>query len=77
MKKIVGTIAAIALAASSAFAGVNVGMGFNRGVFAPFLMQKIGDNTDFYMTKLCKLGMGRTSYWCIFLCFFRTNWCCS
>ena len=36
MKKIVGTIAAIALAASSAFAGVNVGMGFNRGFFVPF-----------------------------------------
>ena len=36
MKKIVGTIAAIALAASSAFAGVNVGMGFNRGFFTPF-----------------------------------------
>lgn len=36
MKKIVGTIAAIALAASSAFAGVNVGMGFNRALFVPF-----------------------------------------
>ena len=36
MKKIVGTIAAIALAASSAFAGVNVGMGFNRALFTPF-----------------------------------------
>ena len=35
MKKIVGTIAAIALAASSAFAGVNVGMGFSRGFFTP------------------------------------------
>jgi len=56
MKKIVGTIAAIALAASSAFAGVNVGMGFNRGVFAPFLMQKIGDNTDFYMTNSASWG---------------------
>ena len=58
MKKIVGTIAAIALAASSAFAGVNVGMGFNRGVFAPFLMQKIGDNTDFYMTNSASWGWG-------------------
>ena len=36
MKKIVGTIAAIALAASSAFAGANFGMGFNRGFFTPF-----------------------------------------
>ncbi|MCQ2601749.1 MAG: outer membrane beta-barrel protein [Treponema sp.] len=36
MKKIVGTIAAIALAASSAFAGANLGMGFNRGFFTPF-----------------------------------------
>ena len=35
MKKIVGTIAAIALAASSAFAGANFGMGFNRGFFTP------------------------------------------
>lgn len=35
MKKIVGPIAAIALAASSAFAGVNVGMGFSRGFFTP------------------------------------------
>ena len=34
MKKIVGTIAAIALAASSAFAGVNVGMGFNPALFS-------------------------------------------
>ena len=42
MKKIVGTIAAIALAASSAFAGVNVGMGFNRGFFVPFAY----DGTD-------------------------------
>ena len=58
MKKIVGTIAAIALAASSAFAGVNVGMGFNRGVFAPFLMQKIGDNTNFYMTNAASWGWG-------------------
>ncbi|MCI5696585.1 MAG: hypothetical protein MR349_05345, partial [Spirochaetia bacterium] len=31
-----GTIAAIALAASSAFAGANFGMGFNRGFFTPF-----------------------------------------
>lgn len=58
MKKIVGTIAAIALAASSAFAGVNVGMGFNRGVFAPFLMQEIGDKTDFYMTNAASWGWG-------------------
>jgi hypothetical protein len=36
MKKIVGTIAAIALATSAAFAEVNVGMGFNRGFFTPF-----------------------------------------
>ena len=36
MKKIVGTIAAIALAASSAFAGVNVGMGFSRAIWTPF-----------------------------------------
>ena len=36
MKKIVGTIAAIALAASSAFAGANFGMGFNRAFFTPF-----------------------------------------
>ena len=36
MKKIVGTIAAIALAASSAFAGANFGMGFNRALFTPF-----------------------------------------
>ena len=36
MKKIVGTIAAIALAASSAFAGANFGMGFSRGFFTPF-----------------------------------------
>ncbi|MCR5613802.1 hypothetical protein [Treponema sp.] len=36
MKKIVGTIAAIALATSAAFAEVNVGMGFNRAIFAPF-----------------------------------------
>ena len=42
MKKIVGTIAAIALAASSAFAGVNVGMGFNRGVWMPVK----GDGND-------------------------------
>ena len=35
MKKIVGIIAAIALAASSAFAGANFGMGFNRGFFTP------------------------------------------
>jgi len=34
MKKIVGTIAAIALAASSAFAGVNVGMGYNPALFS-------------------------------------------
>ena len=42
MKKIVGTIAAIALAASSAFAGANFGMGFNRGVWMPVK----GDGND-------------------------------
>ena len=36
MKKIVGTIAAIALATSAVFADVNVGMGFSRGFFTPF-----------------------------------------
>ena len=36
MKKIVGTIAAIALATSAVFADVNVGMGFSRGIFTPF-----------------------------------------
>ena len=36
MKKIVGTIAAIALATSAIFADVNVGMGFSRGIFTPF-----------------------------------------
>ncbi|MBQ0003500.1 MAG: hypothetical protein KBT21_08175 [Treponema sp.] len=35
MKKIVGTIAAVALIAASAFAEVNVGMGFSRGFFTP------------------------------------------
>ena len=35
MKKIVGTIAAIALATSAVFADVNVGMGFSRGIFTP------------------------------------------
>ena len=35
MKKIVGTIAAIALATSAIFADVNVGMGFSRGIFTP------------------------------------------
>ena len=36
MKKIVGTIAAIALATSAVFADVNVGMGFSRAIFTPF-----------------------------------------
>ncbi len=35
MKKIVGTIAAIALATSAVFADVNVGMGFSRAIFTP------------------------------------------
>ncbi|WP_407437042.1 hypothetical protein [Treponema sp.] len=36
MKKIVGTIAAIALATSAVFADVNVGMGFSRAIWTPF-----------------------------------------
>ncbi|WP_407437037.1 hypothetical protein [Treponema sp.] len=35
MKKIVGTIAAIALATSAVFADVNVGMGFSRAIWTP------------------------------------------
>ena len=53
MKKIVGTIAAIALAASSAFAGVNVGMGFNRAIFTPFAM---GTNSEPEMVTCVSWG---------------------
>ena len=45
MKKIVGTIAAIALAASSAFAGVGIG-GWGRGIWAPVAGQG-GDIVSF------------------------------
>ncbi len=36
MKKIVGTIAAIALSTSAVFSYVNVGMGFSRAIWTPF-----------------------------------------
>ena len=58
MKKIVGTIAAIALAASSAFAGANFGMGFNRGVWAPFALSKTGDTTTMGMLNTTNWGWG-------------------
>ena len=59
MKKIVGTIAAIALATSAVFADVNVGMGFNRGVFTPFAMVKDGDaDAEFYMGNSASWGWG-------------------
>ena len=53
MKKIVGTIAAIALAASSAFAGANFGMGFNRAFFTPFAM---GTNSEPEMVTCVSWG---------------------
>ena len=59
MKKIVGTIAAIALATSAVFADVNVGMGFNRGVFTPFAMVKDGEaDAEFYMGNSASWGWG-------------------
>ncbi|MCQ2601747.1 MAG: hypothetical protein MJ184_10355 [Treponema sp.] len=56
MKKIVGTIAAIALAASSAFAGANFGMGFNRGAIAPFVMEIDNGSTTMGMTNSAQWG---------------------
>ncbi len=49
MKKIVGTIAAIALATSAAFAEVNVGMGYNDAIFTPFAMRS-GANPQMSLT---------------------------
>ena len=51
MKKIVGTIAAIALAASSAFAGVGIG-GWGRGIWAPVA----GNGSDVYSFQAASWG---------------------
>ncbi len=43
MKKLIGIAAVAALLATSAFAEINIGAGFNQGTWTPFFLEKIGD----------------------------------
>ena len=41
MKKLIGTVAMAALLATAAFAELNIGAGWNKGVWTPFFLEKV------------------------------------